>query len=617
MAYWRRGIQSLRIWALGDENLLPESEFTKELQRLSDDSFWGSRDQRDLLLSLKGRWNGLKAETRQAIEERLVRGPSRWKDEEEDHFKERSAFDVLNRLHWFRDQGCLLTIDLQTLSEQLQPLAPKWKTEYSKSAAASLEGRVGWVRTEKDFSALLALPLSGVISKAREISGRDDAFVENAPFSGLVEEKPVRALAALHFAAKGGEFPEWAWRAFLGSDARKNDDPKLIWLTAKRLLSYRRQDISELIYSLSEWVLKVAKTLSRNHEAVFYEIVTRIADIIGSDPRAGASAIIRGTGSRDWATEALNSPAGKISQALFNTPSTEGVKKGKGLSENWLSQVNRLLLVQEEPRCHSLVIFCRNLLWFDFVDPEWTRKHLIAALKSDDIDDRDAAWAGFFWAAKIPHPTLYRVLKDDLLAIAKSDTLSKRSHEQVLAGILLSGWANVDPAEGKACVSDDEMRDLLLKSDDEFRSHVLWQAERWSEAKKEATGVSWSDEIERLLEHVWPRQIAAKSPRISARLCNFAFSSKDRFVKRANIVLPLLSKAEGDSVRMPNLRKSKDNIVDIYPEQTLAILDVILPENAAAWPYGIESTIDRIGKGDSRLSNDPRLLSLKRRWDAR
>ncbi|TIP70076.1 MAG: hypothetical protein E5X63_45005, partial [Mesorhizobium sp.] len=98
-------------------------------------------------------------------------------------------------------------------------------------------------------------------------------------------------------------------------------------------------------------------------------------------------------------------------------------------------------------------------------------------------------------------------MKDDLLAIAKSDTLSKRSHEQVLAGILLSGWANVDPAEGKACVSDDEMRDLLLKSDDEFRSHVLWQAERWSEAKKEATGVSWSDEIERLLEHVWPRQI--------------------------------------------------------------------------------------------------------------
>jgi hypothetical protein len=283
----------------------------------------------------------------------------------------------------------------------------------------------------------------------------------------------------------------------------------------------------------------------------------------------------------------------------------------------FINQVNRLLILKGDPRCHALVMFCHNLMWFDFVDPEWTEPNLLAALRDDDGDDRDAAWAGFFWAAKIPRPPLYRKLKGALIRVATDDALSKRSHEQVLAGILLVGWAAPDPETGQAQISDDEMRDLLLRSDDEFRSHVLWQAERWAQEDKEGAAIRWADQTERLLENVWPRQIAAKTPQISARLCNFVFSNKDRFIKRAAIVLPLLSRAEGDSVVLPNLRKSKENIVDIYPEQTLTILDAILPENAMAWPFGIESTIERIGKADGRLSSDPRILSLKRRWDAR
>ena len=227
--------------------------------------------------------------------------------------------------------------------------------------------------------------------------------MERCSFSGLVEEKPARALAALHLSAKNGEYPEWAWRTFLAAEARKSDSPRLVRLTAKRLLSYPQKDVSGLMYPLSEWALNVSTVLSQCDEAVFYKTLGRIADIIRADPTSGRSAILRGTGNHDWATEALNSPAGKIAQAVFNAPSTNGLSKGQGLPKNWLNQVDDLLALKGEPRCHALVIFCHNLRWFNSIDPDWTEANLLAVLQSDDGDDRDAASAGFFWATKFHH----------------------------------------------------------------------------------------------------------------------------------------------------------------------------------------------------------------------
>src|SRR5690606_35662398 len=135
---------------------------------------------------------------------------------------------------------------------------------------------------------------------------------------------------------------------------------RFVLLTARRLLSYPQKDVSGLIYPLAEWTLNIAAALSQRDETVFFKIVGRIADIIRADPAFGNSAIIRGAGDPDWATEALNAPAGKIAQALFKAPSANGLSKGQGLPETWLEQCNAFLTLKGEPRCHSLVIFCHN-----------------------------------------------------------------------------------------------------------------------------------------------------------------------------------------------------------------------------------------------------------------
>lgn len=313
--------------------------------------------------------------------------------------------------------------------------------------------------------------------------------------------------------------------------------------------------------------------------------------------------------------EAINAPVGKIAQALFDDPRKNDLKPAEGFPTAWLNFVEGLLDLGGDMRRHAIVLFFHNLNWFYTIDPSWTEKKLLIVFSSDNEYDQDAAWAGFLWGARVPSQSLYSRLKSDLLAFARRPRPSRRGYGGVLASIILAGWGSTNETNGERLISNQEMRDLLLKTDDNFRSRILWQLERWS-SDKDDNG-RWAKQLPEFLQDVWPRHISAKSATISARLCDLAFSDASRFVKVAEAVLPLLTKIDHGHLMLPNLRKSKDNIVDLYPEQTLALLDAILPDNAAIWPYDIEETIKRIGDADSRLNLDERLISLKRRWDAR
>jgi hypothetical protein len=607
----------LRIWAAGKAEFVSACDFGDVIGGLSDEAFWDAYHQRDLLLVLSSRWKELDSETRRSVESRLLSGPTRRVGEDDEPYKERNACSTLNRLHWLSNNRCSFTFDFNEVTQSLQSKAPRWKLEYARNAAASLD-RSGWVKTKTDYAPLLEVPLSSILSRAKELSGRtDELFVENDPYAGLAAERPARAFSALTSAAKLGELPTWAWRTFLNPEARKNDNRRLVELIAERLASYSDEIIATLLRFTSDWLLSVAKVLAIEYPITFSKITQKLIDALRLQAADSSSALVREGKKPDWTNEAINAPAGKIAQALFYDPTTKNLKLGKGFPATWLRYVDNLLSLDGDLRRHAIVIFCHNLNWFYAIDPLWTEERLISLFKSQNQYDQDAAWSGFLWSARIPNPKLYARLKADLLLFAKRPLPWRRSYGGVLAGIVLAGWGNVDEATGERFISNDEMRALLLNVDEEFRSEILWQAERWSQVPDDKGSVSWEDLLPEFLEKVWPRQIAAKSPAISARLCDLVFADEKRFPKMAEIVLPLLTKIDQDHLNLPNLRKSKDNIVDLHPKQTLALLDAVLPDNAAAWPYGIEAVIQRIGEADSSLNTDERLIALKRKWDTR
>lgn len=601
----------LRIWVCGDKRLLSGVDADDLLSKLTDRVFWNSAHQRDLLLVLARRWEDFSPAHQAGLCKRLLKGPSRWDEEEDAHYDERRAWSSLERIHWLRGQGCKFDFDIEAETVRLRTFAPKWQEEYGQMAASSIEGSSGWVKPDKEFGPLLSVPLSNVLNKAVELSGRRHGrFVENDPYAGLASSRPIRAFSALTLSGKYGDYPEWAWRTFLNPEARKSDKPKLSALIVERVSRIPKEAFALLTQSISEWLLKSSDTLLSKYPKQFEQIWTALLSVLRAGTEQGRSSVIRGNREPDWATEALNSPIGKMAQAVMNDPQRENLKEGEGFPLSWICRVEELLSMEGDLRRHALVLFSFNLNWFYAIDAAWTERQLISAIETEG-EDQSAVWAGVFWRARVPVEGLYLRLKPRLLELAKSRSLSRRGHIEMLAAFILAGWGNTNSKTGHRAVTDSEARDVLINSDEAFRLHILWQLERWSEGEKH-----WSEQVGKFLSNVWPRQKNAKSPKISVRLCELALSNPAIFPEIVDIVLPLLTKADGENLLLQDL-SSKDSVVEKYPENTLALLFAVLPDDISAWPYQIDEVLERIGAANLGLLNDRRLLELRRRWNAR
>jgi hypothetical protein len=607
----------LRIWAGGFEVIVPNSEFQSFTDEVSNEAFWNIRHQRDLLLQLKKRWATLPLTATRRIEERILEGRERWKNEAEHEFVPRRAWAIADRLHWLHTNDCRLNLNYEREIENLLKAAPDWSPKYGDKATDSRESKVGTVRTHTEFDELISVPLDSVLEKSQELLGRHGfGFDKRDPFAGLCCGRPVLAVAALRRKARIGEYPEWAWRRFLNSESRKEDKPRFRAFVAKMLLAANPQTLAGIMYPVSEWLLSASNELAQDCHPVFDEFLEHAFDTLSIHPDAGGSGMVRGSSAPDWATQALNSPAGKIAQALLNDPRRNGLERNEGLPPVWATHVQKAMALPDQDKCRSLVFFSYFLHWFYNVDPEWTEEHLLALLAEGTRDQKDAWWSGYLWGMRsIPSFELSQKLKPHLVEKVVERGHEDRDKRDGLVILVLASWVYSD--EGSDVRFDDaELRDLLLQGGDEFRAQALWQMERRGKAEGQ-DGQTWRAKQESFLRDVWPVQLAARTAQNSARLVELAFSNDDRFIEISELILPLIGPIERDQIMLPSLRRGEENIINAHPLRVLDILYIALPDDANKWPHEIDATIKRIAEVKPELRTNPKWVELMRRWNSR
>ena len=603
----------LRIWTCGHQQVLSGSEAGRTLHDLSDRAFWHDYHQRDILLALSKRWTDFPRSLRKQIETRLLRGPSNWPGLKKKEYSSWHAWESLNRIHWLAVHNCQFTFDLNKESDKLRKLAPDWQPAFAATAAASTESRGGFIKTDTSYAALLDEPLGALINGAAETSGHKYRRLESDPFKGLAFERPIRAFLSLAVSARRNDYPEWAWRTFLNPEARKSDKPRFTSVVAERLCRVPSEAIAGFLSPASDWLLVSVEVLLSNYPTHFERVWAKLISVLRSNIEKAKSSIARGNEEPNWATEALNSPAGKLAQTLMHDPARNGSRDGEGFPRSWIGRVEELLALNGDPRRHALVIFTFNLNWFYAIDPDWTETNLISVLDKED-QDQDAAWDGIFWSARIPEEKLYRRIKPYLLNLAERRSSSSQHHVRILSGILLAGWGSIDQQTSERYITNAEMRHVLLEADDAFRLQTLSQLRGWS--SKEVDG-PWRTKLPVFLGEVWPREKKAKSSRISIALLDLVFSDTVNPSEMADIVLPLISQVQHEFIGLHSLRNTQNNIIDRFPGKVLALLFAVLPDDAAAWSYAIEEVLERIGAANPSLLTDGRIVELKRRWNAR
>lgn len=605
----------LRFWANGKLDLATSDEFAHAVLGLTDNVFWGSYHQRDLLILLAKRWPDIADDLRRGIEARILAGPSRYEGEEDDSYREHVASSVLGRLQWLKTQGCEFSFDAESEISRRRRDAPSWKPEFADRAAESREMRGGFVTTNTEHGALLREPIDTILSKARELSGRSDSnhLMEHDPFAGLCSERPKRAYLALAHAARRDECPEWAWKTFLNSDSRVKDPSALSAVIANRLCRLSGEMLSSLLYPATWWLQKISKAISTDFPKVFDQMVQRLIEVVKAFPEHAYSAVIGSSRGIDWVMEAINSPVGHLILAVFDdTRYQEAAAINAGLSP-----IEQCLALPENPRRHAIAMASHNLGWLHVNAADWTEKHLLTIIEGHDVEDQDAFWAGFFWNPRVTGPALYLRIKGGLLKVAKDRTRSREGHVQSLASLLLTGWVSPVEHEDRPLVDNSEFRDVLLHGGDELRSHVLWQFERLLGNGDAAKREEWQIRAYKFFEAVWPRQRSVKTPEMTARMVDVLVAHSDSFKKLIDVVSPLLTTIR-DATRLHiQFRDEAKDVIKAHPERFLHLLHVVLPEDVRYWPYGINDALNMIAGEDETLLTDARLRELQRRWDAR
>lgn len=607
----------LRIWASGLDGLLDGDEFADGILSLHDDDFWSQKGGRDFLISLKRKWSDISKEKQKLIEKRILKGPQKYKKETKVGHRERSALMQLSRLHWMKNNGCDLNLDLSKVTETLKAKAPEWKDKYAEAAAESMDMRSGIVRTDTDWTVLSSLPLSEIIRKSKSSRSRNiGEFIEYAPFSGLCDDKPLTAISALKLELKKGQFHSDLWETFLSRETRKQDKYRMKLLIAGRITQLQNENFKSILLTASRWFEAQGPDLRKQNPKMFNNVWNKFIETIKDHEKSSGSALIRQEDKEtDWTGEAINSPSGNLTELHLTDPLTDNLKEGGKIPKAWLSRAEELLSLPNDAHRYAMVIFAYRLNWFHYFAPKWTEKNFLKLMEdqTSSQDDVRAIWAGFMWGAKIPNSELFVKLKPHLLEMAKSNISERRRHTEVLSGLLLSGWASKDD-EKKRYISDDELRSVLLNVGDSFRANILWHLKRWSSDKESI----WAKQTLEFFRDVWPKHKMVRTAKTSARLCEIALNQKEKFPEICDVIIKLVAKVEDEFVHIPEIRKTaKDeegsDLAEKYPEDYLNLLYAILPDQPEKWPYGSVDVLRKIEESNSNLLKNPKLIELKSR----
>jgi hypothetical protein len=408
-------------------------------------------------------------------------------------------------------------------------------------------------------------------------------------------------LRALGLAVGRGEDQVDAWETFLLAPARKTDRLRLVCAIATRLARLPQPLFQRLIDPVTEWMLRVADRLQSDLPNIFALMWERGLATILANPESVDSAALDTKG-YDWATHALNAPAGKLAQALLKDPGAGS----NGLPDGWLDRAKALLNLGGPARRDSLVFFARQVPYLRHHAPAWTDEHVLSVLGADH-EDEQAFWSGFFWAAQFPGYAIFRRLKPYLLAMAVDPT-NRAGRLEIAAGLVLGGWANVDEETGRAPVSDSDLRDALRASDYAFRHQIIWQLRGWSRGD----GGEWRSNALRLLREVWPRELVVRSPKVSEDLFSLVLETGDDFPAFVGAVTPLMTALDKNANCMLELTLADGKADALDPKALLTLVHTALPENAADWPWRADVVVDRVAR-TAETARDPRAAQLRQR----
>ena len=614
----KRGPILLRtdIYGWSHVGLLAASEVSAAVIGLSQRAFWNEYHRRELLHALRARWPEFPDEMRARIEARLIAGPDRWRREEDREYEDRRGETSLKILRWLQHHGSDLTRQTSELLGTLRASRPEWRASWEEHADHSYDVKARWVGRDTDPSALVQVPIGQILETADRRSQRDGiGSTDVAPFDGLVAQHPRRALLALSVKARQSSYPRSHWRTLL-NHWPESASVRLVRICARLIVRSPDDFIVDCRYDVTSWFAGNVKALAKASFGCVWALFDRIlGPLVAAGPEGARSAIgdvsIGGrvvARSRRTLDHSLNSPSGRLARGLFAALGEVRSGAGAGLPTEIGTRLERLLAMPDEAGDYAVCETMMRLRWLFYIDPRWTRRHLVPLLSPDNVR-AEPAWNGLLHDSELAGPKLFSLIRSHFMRVfssAQTWQWENQPGRSLVERLLVAIYWN--RRHGRY-VTFPEARDLLRLVDDDARAHAVWFL---------ATAFKHDDDWWKtfgrpFIRNAWPRETRFQTPLLSDQFGFFAEQSGNDFPDVVRTVLPLMvSGKELDlTLRRAMRAEGEGSLASRYPREMLMLLDRLVPEAPHHSPYGLGDALEEIAAGAPDLRDDERWRRLE------
>ncbi|UVJ44302.1 SIR2 family protein [Pseudomonas sp. LS1212] len=608
--------RKLKLYAFSKVNAFEADHVAKEILCLDQDTFWDIHVVRELLFLLVDRWREFSQENRNKLTDRILTGPdqlSHWPDEEFHGLRDKLAVRYARYLEL---RGCELTADRSERLANMTKGILEWNDAWATSMVIERGSYSGWIDTDEKPDAILDLPVTEVISKAKEGLKRDfDSLTEKRPFTGLVKANPRKALSALTIAGRAGNYPEAFWSPMI-NELPADVTPRLRRVFLVRVTRLPHEVIEELRHTLGRWLEKnLAAVLEFDDDlgwAVYDHIVDGIlsggADAMGSglgEVRQGGKVIQR---SRRTLDHAINSPVGMCAAALFNAVPGEKQEACSLIPDHIKSRAERLFALPGEGSDHAVSIMCRQLNWLMFVDPAWTKERLIPMLAFEHPAS-EPAWNGFLHSGREPWSPLAEIIKPLLLDLFPR--IEGFSWDRDLSNVAAQwlGFMRVFHSNKPSGLSQGQMRSVFRAMTDDTRNRFI----TWLGQVGQANENGWANHVIPLINEDWPRERRFRTSASMRAWIGLLGGTGDSFAAVYEAVKKFLVPVETNDhpfYRFTREINEEMPITALFPEATLDLMNRATPQVLTRPASELPKVLALIAETESDLTSDPRYLRL-------
>lgn len=594
----------LSVWAWMFPSAMPAAGAAEAIAGLSDVVFWRDDHQRELLWTIRARWGEFTEPERAAIEARIVSGPHKWANEEEDEYGVRKARWAAVRIGWLLHNGLSISKNTEDALALLRGADPDWQLSWVQHADRSHDSRSGSVKLDTDATSLLDAPLTDVIARVNAIERRPaGGFVERNPFLGLYKARPTHALAALTLESKRRNYPERLWRTIFSDDMP--DRYRFRWLVARRLANLPKETIVSLAYSACRWLQdRMPEFYEKSPDGALSVWDTVFGSLIAAGTEATSSALgdtsiggVKQHRSRRTFGHAINGPVGELTEALIQTLVRTEPAEPTSIPKSLRDRLDATLQAPGEGADHAASMISVHLKWLFWLDPKWTKSSLLPMFKhSHPLSE--PAWNGFLYDNRLPQPKLFKLIKADYL---KAFTVSDAWRWEDQAAARLSQFLVIATVgAGKRILTCAEGRDALRVANDDLRTAALRQLGAMIRG-----AADWHARGKTFVEKVWPQEIRFQTSATSLAFTDIAMDADEAFpdaVKRISDYLQPIEQLDSVIFQLMHVdEKESKSLAQRYPMDSVRLVDMLTPDKARYVPYSLREFLQNTSEVQPNL----------------